>query len=220
MEDDLLNAALRPGEDCPSLDELGRYADGALGREERSALEAHVHGCPSCEAELALLRALTSIEVAAQPTRPASRSRWLPFDSLRANAAAAVLLVGIVAAGSYWLSVRRAPVLPSQVSTTGGEVRRSLSIAIRGPIGDQRDVPQRFEWLAAPGALRYRVRLMTVDRQELWSTVTTAPAVELPASVQSALAPGRTLLWNVSAYGGDDALIAESGTQTFRVVPR
>jgi len=217
MEDEFLRAALRPDEECPSLDELGRYADGALDLEARSAVEAHIRGCPSCETELALLRAVTSTGVVAQPTRVA-RSRWFTFDRAPAAAAAAVLLVGVVAAGSYLLFVRRAPVLPGQA--TGGEVTRSLSITIRGPIGEQRDVPQRFEWLAAAGALRYRVRLMTVDRQELWSTFTPTPGVELPASVQSALGPGRTLLWDVSAYGEGDGLIAESGTQTFRVVPR
>jgi hypothetical protein len=219
MEDELLKMALRPGDECPALDELGRYADGALGLDERSAVEAHLRGCPGCEAELALLRAVTSTEVAAQPARPASRGRWWAFDSLRANATAAVLLVGIVAAGSYLLVARRAPVLPGQV-TTGGEVTRSLSITIRGPIGEQRDVPKRFEWLPAAGARRYRVRLMTVDRQELWAASTTATEVELPASMQPALGPGRTLLWDVAAYGDADVLIAESGTQSFRVVPR
>ena len=217
MEDELLRAALRPDEECPSLDELGRYADGALDLEARSAVEAHIRGCPSCETELALLRAVTSTGVVAQPT--VARSRWFMFDRPPARAAAAVLLVGVVAAGSYFLFVRRAPVLPGQ-TTTGEDVTRSLSITIRGPIGEQRDVPQRFEWLAAAGAVRYRVRLMTVDRQELWSTFTPTPGVELPASVRSALGPGRTLLWDVSAYGEADALIAESGTQTFRVVPR
>src|SRR5204862_182406 len=140
-----------------SLDELGRYADGVLDLEARSAVAAHIRGCPSCDAELALLRAVTSAGVVTQPTRPAPR-RWFGFDRLRAHAAAAVLLVGVIA-GSYFLFVRRAPVLPGQLPTTGGEVTRSLSITIRGPIGEQREVPHRFEWLAAAGALRYRVRL-------------------------------------------------------------
>jgi hypothetical protein len=219
MEDELLRAALRPGDECPALDELGRYADGALDLDRRDALEAHIRGCPSCEAELALLRAVTSTEVMAEPAPPASRRRWLAFDSFRANATAAVLLVGILAAGSYLFVARRAPVLPGRV-TTGGEVTRSLSITIREPLGEQRDVPKRFAWVAAEGARRYRVRLMTVDRQELWATSTTAAEVDLPASVQPALGPGRTLLWDVSAYDDADVLIAESGMQSFRVVPR
>ena len=69
-------------------------------------------------------------------------------------------------------------------------------------------------------AVRYRVRLMEVDRQELWSTSTSALGVDLPAPVRASIAPGRTLLWDVTAYDAAGAAIAESGTQSFRVVPR
>ena len=104
--------------------------------------------------------------------------------------------------------------------TTGDEVTRSLAVTVRGPVGDQVESPQRFEWLAVDGAVRYRVRLMEVDRRELWSTSTSALAVDLPPPIRTSIAPGRTLLWDVTAYDAAGAAIAESGTQSFKVVPR
>jgi len=131
---------------------------------------------------------------------------------------AAVLLVGI-ATGSFFLLTRKAPSLPGSV-TTGDEVTRSLALVVRQPVGDQAESPRRFEWVAVDRAVRYRVRLLEVDRHEVWSTSTSAPAVDLPPAVRTSIAPGRMLLWDVTAYDAAGAVIAESGTQSFRVAPR
>ena len=124
-----------------------------------------------------------------------------------------------IAAGSYVFLTRNAPELPSRV-TTGDEVTRSLSVRLRGPIGEQTELPRRLEWLAVDRAVRYRVRLMAVDRQELWSTSTSALGVDLPSPVRASIAPGRTLLWDVTAYDAAGGPIAESEMQSFRVVAK
>jgi hypothetical protein len=104
--------------------------------------------------------------------------------------------------------------------TTGDEVTRSLTVAVRGPVGDQVEAPRRFEWLAVDRAVRYRVRLMEVDRHEVWSTSTSAAGVDLPSPVRTSIAPAKTLLWDVTAYDASGATIAESGAQSFRLTPR
>src|SRR5262245_25129100 len=220
MEREVLKSALAPGAACLSLEQLALYADGALGAEEKAAADDHVRGCLNCQAELDLLHAVTSTGVrreeadmvregvarleqrapeileGAGDTAPVHARRWLRFGMPPLAAVAAVVLLVV---GGLYLRVPRAPELPSDV-TTGGEVTRSLAVTVRGPVGDQAEAPRRLEWLAVDGAARYRVRLMEVDRREVWSTTTSAVGVDLPLSVQGSLTPGRTLTWDVTAY--------------------
>jgi putative zinc finger protein len=204
MEDENLRAALAPGEHCLSLELIARYADGTLTGEERAAADAHIRSCLNCQAELALLRAVTSSRVP---------------RTVSVSTAAAIVLLAIAAGGSYLLLTRRAPDFPTHVST-GGEFTRSLSVRLREPTGQQKEVPTRFEWFAVDGAVRYHMRLMAVDREELWSASTAALAVELPPQVRESIAAGRTLLWSVTAYNAAGSPLAESGLQSFRVLPK
>jgi hypothetical protein len=210
MEDEILRRALAPGPDCLSLDELGRYADGALRGEQRSTAARHIERCPTCQAEFALMQSMTASSGRSGSKRP-------PHIFSVAAAAAAVLIV--VAAGSYYFRLPRAPQLPSTV-TTDREVTRSLAIAVRSPVGDQPAPPERLEWNAVDAAVRYRVRLLEVDRRELWSTTTASAVVDVPSTVRASLAPGRTLLWEVTAYDAGGRIISESGVQSFRVLSR
>ena len=235
MEDEVLRAALAPTGECLAVEQLGRYADGALGADEQSAADRHLRGCLTCQAELALLHAVTSSSVRDSEAEMVRNGvgAWSRCDPRVAQritaplvscqrfprAVAAVLLVGIAAGSFFMLRTRNAPDLPSRV-TTGDEVTRSLAVTVSGPVGDQTELPQRFEWVAVEGAVRYRVRLMEVDRRELWSTSTASLAVDLPPPIRTSIVPGRTLLWDVTAYDAAGAAIAESGTQSFKVVPR
>jgi anti-sigma factor RsiW len=45
-----------PGTDCAHADRVAELALRALPEDEKSALEAHIAGCPACRAELAALR--------------------------------------------------------------------------------------------------------------------------------------------------------------------
>jgi len=209
MEDEILKKALAPGPDCLSLEDLGRYADGALRGEPHSALVRHIEGCPTCQAELALMQSMTSSSERGAP----KRLRFLPV------AAVAAVLVALVGAGSYYVLLRKAPELPPSI-TADRDVTRSLTLDVRSPLGDQPEAPHRLEWVATDRAVRYRVRLLEVDRRELWSTTTTAAAVDVPSPVQSSLTPGRTFLWDVTAYDAADRIVSESGRQSFRVLPR
>jgi hypothetical protein len=239
-ENEILRAALAPGEECLSVEQLGQYSGGALGAAEQAAAARHIGRCLSCQAELALLQAVTSTDIRSEEAEivrdgvarlvpateslpagraePSTRRRLFGLGTLPLAAMAAVLLIG-VATGSFFLLARRAPQLPGSV-TTGGEVTRSLAVTVRGPVGDRIESPQRLEWVGVDRAVRYRVRLLEVDRHEVWSTSTSAPGVDLPPAVRASITPGRTLLWDVTAYDAAGAVIAESGMQSFRVAPR
>jgi hypothetical protein len=237
MEEPNLTTALRPGPDCPPIERLGRYADGALTPDERRREQAHIDGCANCQAELALLH-----EFAAPPIRDdeAEAVRWgveqlqrrepeifdsgrtnespvrrsLSFRRMRPALALAVVLLAVV--GGYYVT-NRAPRLPSDIGS-GPEATRSLTIEVRSPLGDQAAVPARLEWQAIGGAARYRVRLMEVDRQVIWSGDAVDAAIDLPPDIRARIAPGKTLVWQVTAFNAANAPIAESNAGRFRLV--
>jgi predicted RNA-binding Zn-ribbon protein involved in translation (DUF1610 family) len=235
MDRQVLKTALAPGEGCLSTEQIGAFADGALARDEQASAVAHLRTCPSCQAELALLHAVTStvprpgeeeivreglarLEGHAAPiagTASGAARPWLGFSPRHLAAAAAVVLA---VAGAVYLGRERAPQLPGRVSEQ--DVTRSLAVAVRSPVGDQREAPRRFEWEAVAGAVRYRVRLMEVDRREVWSASASAPALDLPPALRGPLSVPRALLWEVTAYDAAGRALAESGPQSFRVVLR
>jgi hypothetical protein len=240
MEREILKTALAPGRECLSIERLGCHADGTLGVEEEAAAATHIRGCLSCQAELALLRAVMSDSVrpgetdivrdgiarldrrlpgimGPRPEEAPVRRGWLRFGTVLPVAAMAAVL--LAAGGRYYFVSRTAPALPASV-TTANEVTRSAAVTVRAPAGDLAEPPRRFDWLPVARAVRYRVRVMEVDRHEIWSAATSAAGVDLPPSVRTSIGPGRTLLWDVTAYDASGASIAESGPQSFRVVPR
>ena len=223
MEERNLTDALRPGPECPSIERLGRYADGSLPPDERRHEESHIVACPNCQAELTLLYAFMTAAVRdddaaavgwgveqlrrREPEIFAGRRherfprQWLPI----ANWRAALVLAGVLlaVAGGYYLTNPATPRLPNDIGSSV-EPTRSLTIAVRAPLGDQTAVPDRLQWELVIGAARYRVRLSEVD---------------LPPDVRARIVPGKTLVWQVTAYNAANAPLAESGAARFRLVP-
>jgi putative zinc finger protein len=242
MEREFLNRTLRPGPDCLTVDEIGRYADGALDGTEHARAATHIAHCVTCASELALLQSFASTDVrpdekeivdravteirrrepvmSREPVtigathREQSSAGFWPFGRLiRAMSMAVVLLI---AAASYYLLNPSSPRLPVSVDS-GGEVTRSLAVAVRGPVGDQVAVPERLEWQSVTGAVRYEVRVMEVDRRELWSARVTGTEVPIPEAVRARILPAKTLLWQVTALDQTGRPIAESGVERFRL---
>ena len=245
MENRSLRNALRPGPDCLSIERLAHYADGLLPVVELQADEVHVAICSNCQAELTLLHEFAAstlrddeaavVQAGVEQLRRRetkifgpvhrdleSRQKWfspgrLPawFGGLRPALTLAVVLLAV--AGSYYLRNPAAPRLPADIGSSS-DVARSMGLLVLQPVGDQTAVPGQFRWQPVGGASRYRVRLMEVDRQEIWATDTADVAVDLPAGVQARIRPAKTLVWQVTAYGASNALIAESDPQRFRLV--
>jgi anti-sigma factor RsiW len=237
MEREVLTSALRPGADCLSIEQLGRYADGALSFADRAIVAAHVEACANCQAELALLHSFATALIrddeqatvrsgveALRRREPeifgrrssgeVKRAAASPLVSLRAIVSVAAVLLAVV--GGYYLLKSSAPSLPADMRT-GSAVTRALAVAVVGPEGDQATMPERFEWRSVDGAVRYHVQLMEVDRHELWSTDTVNTAIEVPANVRPQIVPGKTLLWQVTAVNDANAPIAQSDMLRFRV---
>src|SRR5262249_51156385 len=139
---------------------------------------------------------------------------WLRFGAWRVTLSVTAALLAAVS--GYYLLSSQAPRLPTDVGSDSA-VTRSLTIPVRGPAGDQQTAPGRFEWRAVDGAVRYHVRVMEVDRTEVWSTDSTDTAVDLPAGVHARIVPMKTLLWQVTAFGAGRTPIAESEVQRFRL---
>jgi Putative zinc-finger len=237
MEPEILTQALQPGADCPPMDALGRYADGALPPAERAAAAAHINACASCQSELALLQTFADgairdeersavVQIVAElrrrepeiftaPALPEIRqSRFALLGSFRHALSLATVLLAVV--GGYLIFNSTPPRLPSDAVSYRG-VTRSLTVDLRAPIGDQVAAPQRLEWRPVSGAVRYRVRLMEVDRRELWTIETAATAVDLPEPIRALVVPAKTLLWQVTAYDASTAPIGESSVERFRL---
>src|SRR5262245_15907258 len=176
MERKVLTSALRPGSDCLSIEQLGRYADGALPFADREAAAAHVNGCANCQAELALLHSFTTALIrddeqaivrrgvetlrrrepeifGRRPHGDEKHPAASPFVALRAVLSVAAVLLAVV--GGYYVFVPRAPSLPSDIRSggPGDNVTRALSVAVVGPAGDRTTVPERFEWRTVDGAV-------------------------------------------------------------------
>jgi hypothetical protein len=238
MEEQNPMNALRPGPDCPSVERLGRYADGALTPEERRRDESHIAGCANCQAELALLHAFAALAVRDDEAEAVRRGveqlrrrepeifergwlkgspghRWMSFPRVWPALPMAIVLLALGA--GYYLTNQVAPRLPADIGSSP-EATRSLSIAVRGPSGDQAVVPTRLLWQPVSGAARYRVRLSEVDRREIWSGDTVDSGIDLPPEVRARIVPGKTLVWQVTAYGASNVPIAESNAERFRLV--
>jgi putative zinc finger protein len=239
MERKILSGALERGPECLDVEVIARYVDDALAPRERDAAKAHIDACPTCQAEITLIQAFADARVSDEesiavreivadlqrrpsaivlPAREESRARrGLSFGMWRATlSAAAALLVAIVA--GYYLLGSNAPRLPNDIDS-GREVTRSLTVILRGPIGDQTTAPTRLEWQSVASAVRYRVRLMEVDRSELWSAETTKMSIDLPTAIRARIVPAKTLLWDVTAYGVTSEIVAASDVERFRLVP-
>src|SRR5258708_27273980 len=94
---------------------------------------------------------------------------------------------------------------------------RSDALGVVGPAGDLTAVPTELRWETAPGAASYSVRVMEVDRTEVWNTESRQASVALPASVRARIVPGKPLLWQVVAKDESGKTVATSEIQRFRL---
>ena len=237
-DDELLSAALGRVNDCPPLEDLERL----LKEGAPTALKGHVDGCSHCQTELQMLRSFTSNEVgehektavdaiaarlkarsstiATRRTGPVeSRHPWWKrvFEVRWLSPAAAALAIALVV-GGVTIELRRGRQPSLDASTGGPEVLRSSAIAILSPIGDLREKPGEIRWESVPNATRYQVRIMEVDRAELWSAEALSPRIALPPRVGTLIVPSKTLLIQVAAFDASSQKIAESETVRFRLL--
>src|SRR5436305_14587698 len=57
---ELLRAALAPGKDCPSIEDLGHYLEQKGDQTWRASLKSHLAGCSHCRTEMHMLQEFES----------------------------------------------------------------------------------------------------------------------------------------------------------------
>ena len=215
--------------ECAAIDELALLLDGRRGEELQRRAEAHVAGCLHCQTELALLREFESPAIRPEEQRDVNwivaRLRknptvapvpwWKQIWTARFLAPASIALATAIIAIAIGLNMRQSPLSP--VPGPGREVMRSQAVELMSPTGDIKSAPAELRWRPVAGASSYRVRLLEVDRTELWSTTVSQSSVALPGAVREKIVPLKTLMWEITALDDAGALVASSGLQAFRL---
>ncbi len=217
---------LERSRDCIAID---RFA-GTLTTVERD----HLAHCARCEAEIALWQqfeanepsadeggavqwvaaeARRRLKAAAADRKASGWREWIGSLRPRTMAVAAALLAAAGIAYGTW--ERGVPAITSSYS--GAPIYRSGSVQLIAPSGDVAAPPVELRWGQASGAARYDVELREVDGTVIWRTSVAGTQVPLPAGVAAQFAPGRTLLWHVTAKTSSGGVLAESETGRFRV---
>jgi len=232
-EDRVLRSALGRTPECLSIEALE-----AMDAKTR----AHVEHCAYCRNELAMLvefqeatpRPGEAADVAwiqselegrsaITPQASHSGSLWVRISAWMSHTfpsrgwqtiAVAASLLFVVAGGMYLHQGNDRLSRPA-----GGEpVWRSQGFAGVAPLGDVTAAPAELQWEAVPGAGKYIVRVMEVDRTEIWRSEATGTRIPLPPELRAQMTAGRTFLWTVTARNGAGGAVAETGLQTFHIL--
>ena len=219
---DALDRTLQPTPGCIPIE---RFGEAWTVRENE-----HLTGCARCQTELALWQEFDSSTPSAdeggavqwvvaelgrrsaQAPPPIPNRRWWWLERPRFAAAAATIGVATLIGYGLW---DPEPVV--RMRQDAPQVYRSVRVQAVSPMGDVVAAPRSLEWVPLPGAVVYDVQMLEVDRTSLWRGTASSPRIELPSGVITQLVPGKTLLWEVTARNAAGAVVAESGTQRFRV---
>jgi hypothetical protein len=224
-----LQGALAPTPECASPVQLERLA------EPDARMWEHVAACPRCQAEWTLLNAFESaaplpgergrvrsisrrLAREFSPSSPAADSgwrRWLVFRSFNGIGLALASLLVVIVLG-FSLRDGRPPEIRSPSRADTAALRSSELLAV-APLGDVMQVPAELRWQPIAGAAAYSVRLMEVDRAEVWTAETGSPSIALPPHVLAQIVPGKPLLWQVTAKDAKGFALAESQVGRFRL---
>lgn len=242
-----LKAALARSDSCATVEELLGLSAGSGAGPADPRVSEHVARCVRCRAELALLKDFDETaprpdeEVAVRwiverldrdvarmtGAAPAplqrdrgeeTRRRWRPRAALRPVAAGLALAAAMLL---LVLNLRgRDGVRPPALSPDLGEgpaVFRSNAVTLLAPADDLDERPTELRWEGVAAAASYSVRVMEVDRTDVWKTEARQPSVSLPASVRARIVPGKPLLWQVEAKDAAGTVIATSQVRRFRL---
>jgi hypothetical protein len=244
-EDQLLRSALGMTAECLPVETLAAMAEHLPGADTDTAARAHVERCAYCRNELAMLmefesatpraeeaaavawiqgelaRRAAGTPLATSQAQPAEGfwgsvgswiSRAFPSRSWQMVPVAAALL--FVVAGGMYLRQGSEGLRPP----AGGEpVWRSQQFAAVAPVGEVAAAPAELQWEAVPGAGKYLVRVIEVDRTEIWRAEASGTRIALPAEIRVQMTAGRTFLWMVTARDSAGRTVSETSLQIFHV---
>jgi hypothetical protein len=222
MSEEIMRAALRKTPDCLSEEQL-------LSPETVSEKQ-HLASCVRCQAELKLLAGFLSAETSPEEeknvnwivkqleNKPVVRvPGWRSWFTLPRLGAISLALASLLVVISLRMTMREAPVVDEPGA--GATNLRSGAVKLTAPSGDVSSAPHAFTWEAVAGASAYRVKLMEVDRNILWSAEINTFSIAVPEGLRAKIVPAKTLLWQVEALDASGKVIASSSPERFRVAP-
>jgi hypothetical protein len=165
-----------------------------------------------------LIVASSTVAALEEPDRPFRWYRRLVRRPLRVAALASAGLLTLLGVGLILRGVQE-PELNSNAAV-GPVVLRSDELTVLAPVGDLKQPPIQLSWKAVPGAAHYLVKVMEVDRTEIWKSESMETSILLPAAIREAVVPGKTVLWQVTAIAGDQRALGSSKTVSFKLPVR
>jgi hypothetical protein len=237
---ELLRSAIAPGEDCPAIERLETALTGGASTLAPELVQ-HLQTCVHCQTELQMLRSFQedgptenaesvnkvvellqerSNEILGRrPAHAAKEQWWDRVFQIRWLAPATIGMATLLIVAGFVIEFRHsAPQLtPGELSGTGSQVLRSSGFSIVEPAGDLSERPKEIRWESVHGAARYEVRLLEVDRSEIWKTDTLLEHVEIPQDINSKIVPAKTLFCEVVAFDSSGRKIGETGLVRFRL---
>jgi len=212
---------------CATPETIHAWVTGQLGAPQAEQVHAHVEQCSFCSAEARLAgwfeepAASPAVDHLAARLAGASRARdvvarggasvaaagwwsrrWIAVGL--ATAATAVLVIGIYSA-----------VPPAVPELAGGQVLRGGTVHVLEPHGEVIEVPEQVVWEGGT-ADTYRVELLAVDGEVLWSTTANTPA-PLPAAAQQQLERGVTYRVRVTPIDDAGEALGQGTESDFRI---
>lgn len=140
----------------------------------------------------------------------AGNARWLvPIAALVVVAVTSVVL----------LRPSHQPDLRADAGS-GPAVYRSQEVEVIALPGQLPNAPKTLEWKRFAGAANYKVALMEVDREALWTGETNDISITIPASTRAKMLPGKLVLWQVTALDGQGRTLAVSQLERFSVAKK
>jgi hypothetical protein len=118
-------------------------------------------------------------------------------------------LSAIIAVTMILLEHRKQPELRADAGT-GSVVYRTEELQIVRPSGELNEAPKDLEWKRVTDASKYRVTIMEVDRNPLWTGETADFRIDIPREVRAKMLPGKTVLWQVTALDSRGRVLATS----------
>jgi len=235
-----IREALKATGDCPPIEELASFASGQA--QAATSLAKHLQTCAYCQTEMHLLKTFLAPETsrtqeASQAAdRLRSRSKeifrqafpaiestpwWRSVFTAKRMAQASLTMAALLLVAAAILFLRSTPSRPQfeAKNQTGPDVLRSGSFAVLSPLGDLQERPKEIVWEKVPQAASYQVRLLAVDRSELWKTTTADSRIELPSAAREQIVPAKTLFAEVAAFDASGKQVGATGLVRFRLVP-
>ena len=127
---------------------------------------------------------------------------------------AAIVVVG--AASVVLLRPAKQPDLRADAGS-GPAVYRSQEVEVIALSAELPSAPKTLQWKRFAGATIYKVAVMEVDHEALWTAETNDISITIPGSTRSKMLPGKPVLWQITALDGQGRSLAVSQVQRFSV---